>query len=132
MSTFTKIIRVTPPDLDELNHVNNVRYVQWVQEISKEHWKSQVSEATQQQIIWVVRNHNITYYDSAVLGDVIEMSTEVLNWKGPISVRQVLMRNNKSGKTLVKAITEWCALQAKTMKPVRVPTEIQQLFVRTE
>ena len=128
MSTYTKIVRVQTHDLDSLQHVNNVRYVEWIQDISREHWESQVKKSLQGELIWVVRNHNITYHGSTVLNDRIEISTRVEAWRGPISVRKVEMRDNKTKKLLVMASTEWCALHPKTLKPVRVPEEVQQLF----
>lgn len=128
MSIYKKNIQVTQEDLDELEHVNNVRYLEWVQEISKEHWESRVNKKVLNEIIWVVRNHHITYYESALLHDSIQISTQVAAWKGPISIRQVEMKNNKSGKVLVKASTEWCALHPKTLKPIRVSEDIQKLF----
>lgn len=129
MSIYRKTIQVKQDDLDELEHVNNVRYLKWVQEISKEHWEITVEKEVLNQIIWVVRNHNITYYEGALLNDTIEITTQVIQWKGPISVRQVKMKNNKNGSILVKAITEWCAIHPKTLKPIRVPADIQMLFI---
>ena len=129
MNTYSKIITVEETDLDELNHVNNVRYLEWVQAISKEHWEQIVGKNSNEKLIWVVRNHNITYYESAVLNDTVEITTKVSKWKGPISIRQVEMKNNKTDRLLVKARTEWCALHPKTFKPVRVPEDIQRLFV---
>ena len=128
MSIYKKSIQVTQEDLDELQHVNNVRYLEWVQDISKEHWESKVGKKVLDEIIWVVRNHNITYYESALPNESIEITTKVKQWRGPISIRQVEMKSNKSGKVLVKASTEWCALHPKTLKPIRVPEDIQQLF----
>lgn len=128
MPTYKKNIKVKVEDLDELQHVNNVRYLEWVQQISREHWESTVGKKVLDEIIWVVRNHNITYYGSAVLGNSIEISTKVIQWKGPISIRQVEMKNNKNGKLLVKASTEWCAVHPKTLKPIRVPADVQALF----
>lgn len=128
-ATFTKTITVTQDDLDELQHVNNVRYLHWVQEISKEHWENTVTEPTLNEIIWVVRNHNITYFQSAVINDTIAITTRVTTWKGAISIREVVMKNNKTEALLVKASTEWCALHPKTLKPTRVSPHIQELFV---
>lgn len=129
MSTYSKTITVQPHHLDELQHVNNIRYLEWVQEISGAHWKSTVAPEDQENLVWVVRNHNITYYESAVLQDTVKITTKVAQWKGPISIREVEMRNNKNGKILVKATTEWCALHPKTLKPIRVSEDIQRLFV---
>ncbi len=128
MSVYKKTITVQKSDLDELQHVNNIRYLEWVQEISKEHWQSKVDQSIQEQLIWVVRNHNITYYESALLGDSVTITTKIKAWKGPISIREVEMKNNKTGNLLVMATTEWCALNPKTLKPIKVSTDVQRLF----
>lgn len=130
MLTYQKTIEIVQDDLDELNHVNNIRYVQWIQEISKEHWEHNIPPSIQDNYIWVVRNHNINYLHSAILGDTIAVKTKVLDWKGPISTRQVEMKNNKTLQLLVKATTEWCLLNPKSGKPMRVPDDIIRLFCK--
>jgi acyl-CoA thioester hydrolase len=130
MNTFSIINTVTEDDLDDLNHVNNVVYVHWIQEISKKHWQA-VSKSLAANYIWVVRKHDITYYDAAKLGEEIRITTNIKTTKGPISFRQVEMKNNKTGKILVKSITEWCLLSSKTLKPIRVPDVIKNLFLES-
>lgn len=130
MNTYSIVKTVTKDDLDDLNHVNNVVYVQWIQEISKKHWQA-VSRTLATNYIWVVRRHDITYYDAAKLKEEVLITTSIKTTKGPISFRQVEMKNNKTGKTLVKSITEWCLLNAKTQKPIRVPDTIKNLFLES-
>ena len=131
MVNYQKHIIVVKDDLDELDHVNNVRYVQWIQDISKEHWQQIAPAEEQNKMIWVVRNHNITYYQSAQLHDEIVVTTSVISWKGAISIRQVNMKRKADGKLLVEAKTEWCALGTKTLRPVRVPEALQKLFIES-
>ena len=80
-------------------------------------------------MIWVVRNHNITYHKSAVLGNTILLNTYIKSNKGPISTRVVEIKNKTTGELLVKAATEWYLLDAKTFRPKRVPSEIEALFI---
>lgn len=129
MKTYSEVFDVVPSDLDDLNHVNNIRYVEWIQDISKKHWMHVISEETQKSMIWVVRNHNITYHKSAVLGHTILMNTYIKSNKGPISTRIVEIKNKATDELLVKAVTEWCLLDAKTFRPKRVPEEIEALFM---
>ena len=131
MHTYTETFAVKPDDLDELDHVNNIRYVEWIQEISKKHWFEATDDATRNGLVWVVKNHNITYHKSAVLGDIIQISTHIEKTSGPISKRVVEIKNNKTSDLLVKGITEWCLLDANTFRPKRVPEAVQQLFNKT-
>ncbi|HKL90369.1 MAG TPA: acyl-ACP thioesterase domain-containing protein [Allomuricauda sp.] len=129
MKIYSEVFDVIPNDLDDLNHVNNIRYVEWIQDISKKHWAQVTSREIQESMIWVVRNHNITYHKSAVLGNTINISTYIRSNNGPISTRIVEIKNNNTDELLVKAITEWCLLDSKTFRPKRVPKEIQALFL---
>ncbi|MBU3027052.1 thioesterase family protein [Zobellia galactanivorans] len=128
MQRYRKTITVQKDDLDELNHVNNVRYVQWMQDISKEHWMTVAPEEMRRGIIWVVMTHHITYKNAAVLGDVIEMETYIQKSRGAVSVRIVEMHNKKTGELLLKSSTEWCLLNADTLKPARISKEIKEVF----
>lgn len=129
MKTYSEAFDVVPNDLDDLNHVNNIRYVEWIQEISKRHWNHVTTKAIQQSLIWVVRNHNITYHKSAVLGNTVLINTYIAKNQGPISTRVVEIKNKETDELLVKAVTEWCLLDAQTFRPKRVPEEIQALFL---
>lgn len=129
MASYEKKISVSKADLDDLNHVNNVRYVQWIQDISKEHWQSTAPHEMQAGILWVVKNHNIEYVSSAVLGDEILARTFIAKTKGAISVRCVEMYNHKTNQLLVRSLTEWCLLNALTLKPIRISEAIKKIFV---
>lgn len=128
MHTFTEIFDVAVDDLDDLNHVNNIRYVEWIQDISKKHWEQVTNADIRKEMIWVVRNHNISYLKSAVLGDTVEVTTHIEASKGPLSIRAVEIKNHKTGELMVKSTTEWCLLDAKTFRPKRVPESVQELF----
>ena len=128
MDSYSIVKTVTKEDLDDLNHVNNVVYVDWIQEVSKKHWEV-VSKNITSPYIWVVRRHDITYYGAAKLDDDVLVSTSVRDSKGPISYRKVHMQDNNTGKVLVKSLTEWCLLNSKTLKPIRVPENIKNLFL---
>ena len=129
MDRYHKTIVVKKDDLDELDHVNNVRYVQWIQDISKEHWLSSASEKMQKGIIWVVMNHNITYKSAAKLGDVIDIYTYIEESHGATSVRIVEMHDATTNRLLVQSSTQWCLLNSRTLKPIRISKEIKDVFV---
>jgi len=125
---YEKTIVVQKDDLDELNHVNNVRYVQWIQDISKEHWLSTASDPMREGVIWVVMHHDITYKNSAQLGDNIKVRTYIEKSRGATSVRIVEMHNADTHTLLVRSSTEWCLLNEKSLRPIRISEEIKRLF----
>ena len=129
MESYEKRIKVAKNDLDELNHVNNVRYVQWIQDISKEHWQTVAPHEMKAGILWVVKKHTIDYFSSAVEGDEILAKTFIANTKGAISVRCVEMYHHETNRLLVRSLTEWCLLNALTLKPIRISEAIKSIFV---
>ena len=128
MQIFELTRIVVEDDLDELKHVNNVRYVQWIQDISKEHWVTKASEEIRNSVLWVVMNHNITYKNAAVLDDEIKVTTHIESSRGATSVRVVEMHNAKTNQLLLRSKTEWCLLNANTLKPTRISENIKHIF----
>ncbi|HZJ21652.1 MAG TPA: acyl-ACP thioesterase domain-containing protein [Pricia sp.] len=125
---YEKTIVVQGDDLDELNHVNNVRFVQWIQDISKEHWITTAPEPMREGVIWVVMHHDISYKNSAQLGDIINVSTYIEKSRGATSVRIVEMHHATTHTLLVRSSTKWCLLNEKSLKPIRISEEIKQIF----
>lgn len=128
MHTYTKSLIVSEDDLDELEHVNNVRYVQWIQDIAKEHWQEAVPESIKQGIIWVVMTHHITYKSPAKLNDPIILNTYINKSKGAKSQRVVEMHNENTNQLLVRSVTDWCMLNSKTQRPMRITEDVMKLF----
>lgn len=128
MDTYLKTVTVSIDDLDDLNHVNNIKYIEWIQDVSAEHWANVVDLELSRNYVWVVRNHNIHYHKSALIDEELLIRTFVANWKGALSIRQVEIIKERTNELLVSAATEWCLLDAKTLRPKRIPEEIIKRF----
>lgn len=128
MRLFTQNVLVTKEDLDENRHVNNVQFLSWIQEISRAHWTTVAPKELVDNYVWVVRNHNITYHQSAFLEDKLQLVTQIVKWKGPLCWRKVEIIDSKSNNILVSALTEWCMLEQKSMKPKRIHEQLIELF----
>lgn len=128
MEYYEKALTVSADDLDDLNHVNNVRYVQWIQDVSKEHWQRYAPTQIQSDVVWVVMNHNITYKNAAKLGDEVKIATHIAQSRGATSIRIVEMHNAITNQLLLRSKTEWCLLNAKTLRPIRISEEIKNVF----
>ena len=129
MAGFKKEIIVKEEDLDDLNHVNNVRYVQWIQDISKEHWQAKASAEMQVDVIWVVLSHHIEYKSAALLGDAIVLNNYISQSKGASCTRIVEMKHRKTNALIVRSSTEWCLLNRQTLRPTRISTELEAIFL---
>lgn len=128
MKVFEQVITVKTEHLDELHHVNNVVYLQWVQDVATAHWQSLASAEIQKKYAWVVLKHEIEYFSPAFLDDIITARTWVHQSEGVRSERHVELINQKTSKLLVRAKTIWCLLDAQTMKPRRIESDILNLF----
>ena len=125
---YQKYITVSKDDLDDQEHVNNVRYVQWIQNVAQEHWETRASEEQKAGLAWVVVIHEIDYKKEALLNDEILLETRIIDTTHVTSLREVVIKNNNSGKLLAKAKTTWCLLDQKTKKPQRISNELKQIF----
>lgn len=128
MKAFEQTITVQQQDIDDLNHVNNVVFVQWVQDIASAHWNVLATPEIQSKYAWVVLKHEIEYFSPAVLHDVLMVKTWVEKSEGVRSERHVEFYQQESNKLVVRAKTMWCLLDAGTMRPRRIDSDILTLF----
>lgn len=123
---FFKIeIVVEEHHIDDLKHVNNVTYLEWVQHLANQHW---LARATPELLKykWVVLNHYIEYKRPAFLGDTITAGTFIGKTQGVRCER--FAEFYKDDQLLAKARSEWCMVEGESLKPVRVPENMYQLF----
>ncbi|HMR56944.1 MAG TPA: acyl-CoA thioesterase [Cyclobacteriaceae bacterium] len=121
-------IAVTESDIDTMGHVNNVVYLRYVQEAATAHWLAKASEAVKLSVLWVVLRHEIDYLAPAFAGEILHAKTWVGETAGVKSVRFVEI-TNAGGKTLAKARTVWCMLDATTLKPKRIEPGMMTDFI---
>ncbi|PQK81230.1 thioesterase [Pantoea ananatis] len=125
-------IKVRGYHLDVYQHVNNARYLefleearwQWLEEADAFNW------LLEQKLAFVVVNININYRRPAVLGDVLEISSDItqLNGKSGIISQRVLLAG---GETVVAdaALTFVC-IDLRSQKAVPLEGELRQRLER--
>lgn len=125
---FEYRIKVVAENLDDLQHVNNVVYVQFMQDIANRHWKQVTGNRYDEELIWVVRKHEIEYLNQAVLDDVLLMRT----WTGEHSAvtwdRHYEMVREADGKKIIAARSVWVMLNKKTGRPQKIDDAICKQF----
>ena len=117
---------VETSEIDTLNHVNNVVYVQWMEKVAMAHWSFLTKENPMDDFVWVVMKHEIDYLKQAVLGDEITIKTWVGETKGFKSERHIAFYKNED--LLVKAVTVWGMLDAKTFKHTRITEKMLKVL----
>lgn len=123
---FTFSFVVNENEIDDLNHVNNIHYVEWIQNAAQKHWDILKQQIINKNYVWVVLRHEVDYLASAKLNDIIEISTWIGDSYGVKSERFVEVKCE--GKILAKAKTVWCLLDDKSMKLIRIPSEIMKIL----
>ncbi len=117
---YEETLIVKKEDLDELDHVNNVRYVRWMEDIAKSHWEKKAPREVKNKYLWMVVRHEIDYKGQAFKGDELLVQTYVGEHTHVTSQRHVVIRNKNTNQILIKALSTWCLLDAKTRKPARI------------
>jgi acyl-CoA thioester hydrolase len=117
---FSQPVTVIDAHIDELRHVNNVQYVQWIQDIAGAHWLTAYPVGEREQYVWVVMEHHIRYLKSALLGDELQLTTWIGDFKGATSQRFTRIERASDGALLCEAETKWVLLDPQTQRPKRV------------
>ena len=115
---------VRPEHIDENNHVNNVVYVGWLQDVGTAHWNARFDEETRSKWSWVALRHEIDYL-RPIAPDAtgIVARTWVGDPQGPRFNRYVRIEDTQ-GKVYAQGVSEWCLVNAVTMRPQRIQGEM--------
>ena len=128
--TFSHTVRVQSDEIDELAHVNNTVYLRYAEDIARAHSDALGLTLTSYKalgVVPVVRQHTIRYFQSAVLGDSIRVTTHVEAFKGARAGRTTRLER-ADGVLLAEVTTEWVWIKVASGRPTRVPTKVLEVF----
>lgn len=125
--THTSTFRVRYYECDGYGHVTNSNYLRYMQEAAFD-----ASEAAgfgknryfDQGRVWIIRETDIDYLQSATYGETIEVKTWVADFSKVRSRRAYEMRNAESGEMVAKAMTDWAYLDLNTMRPAAITEDM--------
>jgi len=125
---FSTIIKVEQQHLDDVNHVNNVIYVQWMQDIASMHWDAFASGKLKGEVLWMIKRHEIDYFNQAFLNDELQITTWTgehtnVTWK-----RHYEIVRPADNKKIIVAASVWIPLDRKTQRPRRIDDELINMF----
>ncbi|HNP23753.1 MAG TPA: acyl-CoA thioesterase [Panacibacter sp.] len=127
-SHYKKTIIVQPQHLDEVQHVNNVIYVQWMQDIAAEHWNTFVSEKLKNEVLWMIKRHEVDYFNQAFLGDELQMETWTGDYTNVTWKRHYGIIRPADNKKIISAASVWIPLDRKTQRPKKIDEEMINMF----
>jgi acyl-CoA thioester hydrolase len=125
---FTYSFTIPENAIDENGHVNNVAYVQWMQDAGIRHAQALVGFRLAENTTGYVREHRIEYLLPAFLGEEIEVRTWISEIKPVRAHRRYEFFRKSDGKVVAKGETDWVYVDAKTGRPIAIPTETLELF----
>ncbi len=78
--------------------------------------------------IWVAKSHHIEYKKPAFENDMLQMKTWIEDIGKILSTRRYEISRIKDGVVICEGKTEWVFVDAKTMRPLKIPSQIQSAF----
>lgn len=127
---FELPLEVRPEHIDENGHVNNVVYVGWLQDAGTAHWNARFDADARTKWSWVGVRHEIDYFRPLMPDAVgVKARTWVGDPQGPRFNRYVRIED-ADGKLCAQGVTEWVLVDAKSMRPHRIPAEMLPAFER--
>lgn len=127
---FELPLEVRPEHIDDNGHVNNVVYVGWLQDAGTAHWNARFDAETRSRWSWVGARHEIDYFRPLMPdAEGVKARTWVGEPRGPRFNRYVRIEDGE-GRLCAQGVTEWVLVDARTMRPHRIPPDILPAFER--
>ena len=126
---FTVPLDVLPEHIDANGHVNNVVYVGWLQDAGTAHWNARFDAETRARWSWVALRHEIDYLRALMPDATAVARTWVGDPQGPRFNRHVRIEDGE-GRLCAQGVSEWCLVDAKTLRPTRIPATMLPAFNR--
>jgi acyl-CoA thioester hydrolase len=127
-SHHKKTIIVLPEHLDDVNHVNNVIYVQWMQDIATEHWNIFATDKLKQEVVWMIKRHEIDYFNQAFLGDELLMETWTGDYTNITWKRHYEITRLTDNKKIISASSVFIPFDRTTQRPRKIEGELITMF----
>ena len=131
MRSFERTITARDEDIDELGHVNNAAWVRWIQDIATAHWYAVAAPEHDAAYIWVVTRHEIDYLRAVGPGETVTGRTWIQEPPKGARFDRYMEFVGADGKPRVRAKTTWAIIDRATGRPLRVPPEVAEPFLRT-
>ncbi len=120
-------VDIEPGDIDFMGHVNNASYLKWVQAAVSSHWQRLAPAEAVRQHLWVALKHEITYRKPAFLEDEVIATVVLEKIEGARAFYQTIIRRGE--EVLAEVRSNWCCLNAETLRPTRLAGHIVERFL---
>jgi len=127
LTPYIYSFKVREDDIDFNGHVNNVTYLSWMIEAATAHSDSVGSgyeKCLELGGTWVAKSHNIKYKKPSFENDELQMKTWIEDIGKILSTRRYEITRLKDGALICEGKTEWVFVDAKKMRPMKIPLEL--------
>jgi acyl-CoA thioester hydrolase len=125
---FVVPLTIRPEHIDANGHVNNVVYVGWLQDAGTAHWNARFDADTRGRWSWVALRHEIDYLRGIGPDETgVVARTWVGDPQGPRFSRYVRIEDGH-GRLCAQGLSEWCLVDAATLRPQRIPATMLPAF----
>lgn len=127
MKKFTYTFKVVSDDIDFNGHVSNITYLSWMINAATRHSESVgfgYKECLKLGGTWVAKSHKIEYKKPSFEHDELHMETWVESIGKILSTRRYKLTRSSDEALILEGKTEWVFVDAKKMRPIKIPHEI--------
>ena len=135
MKKFTYTFKVVSDDIDFNSHVSNITYLSWMIDAATKHSESVgfgYKECLKLGGTWVAKSHNIEYKKPSFENDELHMETWVEEIGKILSIRRYVLTRPLDNVVICEGKTEWVFVDAKKMRPMKIPSEIVAGFEKAQ
>jgi len=128
---FTARRRVAWHHLDTAGHMNSAWYLSMVEDVAIEAATSlgwPVQRSTEAGIAILARDHRVEYLKPALMGDELQITTYIGEFRRASATRHYLFRREADGELLARARTAWVWVDAAAGRPRPIPEEVLRDF----
>ncbi|HXH30123.1 MAG TPA: thioesterase family protein [Bacteriovoracaceae bacterium] len=132
-SRFYSEIPVRPDDIDMFQHVHNSRYLDYIQAARYEQM-GRCYQVTMEEFIilgygWVVKKATLNFKRALIMGDVMNIYTQVQEISGSDAVIDFEIQNARSAKTSCDGQMVYTMINLKTGRSEKIPEEIKVKYL---
>jgi acyl-CoA thioester hydrolase len=119
-------VGIEPGDIDFMGHVNNASYLKWVQAAVISHWRAFAPAEAVAAHLWVALKHEITYRKPAFLDDDVIATVLLERVQGARAFYDTVIKRGED--VLAEVRSSWCCLDAATLRPARLASNVVERF----
>ena len=124
---FRHQVAITADDIDHMGHVNNSVYLRWVQDAVVDYWQSVAPPEAVARHLWVALKHEITFRKPTFMQDVVVAEVIAEKVEGARAFFTTIVKRGEEVLSEVKSC--WCCLDATSLRPARLASDVVSRFV---